>query len=311
MAIRLKDISAQKELLAGGHRACPGCTAPTVLRQVLHASGPNTVVGFATGCMEVSTTIFPFTSWRVPYIHCAFENAAATISGVEAAYEVLRKRGKINRDIHFIAFGGDGGTYDIGFQSLSGALERGHRMLYICYDNEAYMNTGIQRSSSTPKGAATSTTPVGKVIPGKQQFKKDLTACVIAHNIPYVAQASPHDYQDLMAKVQKALAVDGPSFMNILAPCHRGWRYKMEDGIEIARIAAETCIWPLFEVANGVWKINYTPKEKKPLDEYLKLQGRFSHLFRPENEHIRKELQDEVDRKWAFIQKMAEATNKG
>ena len=306
MAIKLKELATQRELLAGGHRSCPGCTAPAVLRQVLYAAGPNTVVTFATGCMEVSTTIFPYTSWRVPYFHCAFENSASTISGCEAAYQALRKKGKIDRDINFIAFGGDGGTYDIGFQALSGAMERGHKMLYICYDNEAYMNTGIQRSSSTPRGAATNTSPAGRVIPGKPQFKKDLTACVIAHNIPYVAQASPHNFRDLMTKVQKALAVDGPSFMNIFAPCHRGWRYPIEQGYQIARIATETCVWPLFEVENGSWKLNFKPKEKKPITDYLKLQGRFRHLFSPENEHIIQELQDEVDRKWAFIQRMVQ-----
>jgi len=308
MAIKLKELAANRELLAGGHRSCPGCTGPTIIRQVLHAAGPNTVVAFATGCMEVSTTIFPYTSWNVPYIHNAFENSAATISGCEAAYTALKKQGKITEDINFIAFGGDGGTYDIGFQSLSGALERGHKMLYICYDNEAYMNTGIQRSSSTPMGAATTTAPAGKVIPGKQQHKKDLTACVLAHNIPYVAQASPHNPRDLMNKVQKALAVDGPSFMNIMAPCHRGWRMKIDFGIEIARIATETCYWPLFEVENGVWKLNYTPKEKKSLLDFLKPQGRFRHLFKPENEHIIEKLQAETDRRWEFIKKMVEMT---
>ncbi len=315
MAIKLKELAANRELLAGGHRACPGCTGPTVLRQVLHAAGPNTVVGFATGCMEVSTTIFPYTSWNVPYIHNAFENSASTISGVEAAYTALKKQGKITEDINFIAFGGDGGTYDIGFQALSGALERGHKMLYICYDNEAYMNTGIQRSSSTPMGAATTTAPAGKAIPGKQQHKKDLTACVIAHNIPYVAQASPHNPRDLMNKVQKALAADGPAFMNIMAPCHRGWRMKIDEGIEIARIAADTCYWPLFEVQNiagarprHVWTLNYTPKEKKPLLDFIKPQGRFRHLFKPENEHIIEKLQAETDRRWEFIKKMVEMT---
>lgn len=308
MAIKLKELAANKELLAGGHRACPGCTGPTVIRQVLHAAGPDTVVAFATGCMEVSTTIFPYTSWRIPFIHNAFENCAATASGIEAAYKSLKRQGKIEKDINIIAFGGDGSSYDIGFQSLSGAMERGHDMLYICYDNEAYMNTGIQRSSSTPKGAATSTSPAGKVIAGKQQNKKDLTACIIAHNIPYVAQASPHNYRDLMKKVQKGLSCGGAAFMNVLAPCHRGWRCKTDIGISIARLAVNTCYWPLFEVENGVWKLNYTPKEKVPLVDYLKLQGRFKHLFCPENEHIIQELQDEVDRKWKFLNAMVELT---
>jgi len=300
MAVKLKDISKNPELLAPGHRACPGCAAPTVLRQVLHVAGKNTVIGFATGCMEVSTTIFPYTAWRVPFIHNAFENPAATISGVEAAYQSLKRQGKIDPDkkINFIAFGGDGATYDIGFQSLSGAMERNHDMLYICYDNEAYMNTGIQRSSATPKGASTTTAPAGKVKQGKEQNRKDLTACVIAHDIPYAAQASVHNHLDFMNKVQTALATKGASFINVLAPCHRGWRFPMDESINIAKHAVECCFWPIFEVKDHVWKINFKPKEKKPVVDWLKRQGRFKHLFKPGNEHIIEEIQVEVDRKW-------------
>ena len=303
MAIRLKDFTDRPEPLAPGHRACAGCAAPSAFRQILMVAGPNTVVGCATGCMEVVTTIFPYSAWRVPFIHNAFENSAATISGAEAAYTALKRLGRIPADpkINFIAFGGDGGTYDIGFQSLSGAMERGHNMLYVCYDNEAYMNTGIQRSSATPKGAATMTAPAGKAHPGKEQHRKDLTACIIAHNIPYVAQAAPHNPRDLMAKAQKALDVDGPAFMNVLAPCHRGWRCKIEEAMEMARLAVQTCFWPLFEVERGVWKITYKPKEKKPLTDWLERQGRFKHLFKPGNEAILEDLQAEVDRKWADL----------
>lgn len=301
MPVKLKDIANEKELLAGGHRSCAGCAAPSVLRQVMHVAGPDTVVGFATGCMEVSTTIYPYTSWRIPYIHCAFENVAATISGVEAAYQALRKKGRIDKKINFIAFGGDGGTYDIGLQSLSGAMERGHDMLYVCYDNEAYMNTGIQRSGSTPKGAATNTSPAGSVIPGKLQEKKDLTAIIAAHHIPYVAQASVHNFRDLLSKVEKALAKDGPAFLNVLAPCHRGWRIKPEDSIEIAKLATDTCFWHLFEVEDDVWKLNYKPKEKLPVTEYMMRQGRFAHLKSDQNAHIVEEIQSDVDRKWEDI----------
>lgn len=303
MAIRLKDLTDCPELLSGGHRACAGCTAPSMIRQFLLAAGKDTVVGCATGCMEVVTTIYPYTAWRVPFIHNAFENSAATISGVEAAYNALRRRGRIPADkrINFIAMGGDGGTYDIGLQSLSGAMERGHRMLYICYDNHAYMNTGIQRSGATPKGAATSTAPAGKVHLGKEQHRKDLTAIMLAHNIPYLAQASPYNARDLMAKVQRALETDGPTFLNVLAPCHRGWRIKVEESMEMARLAVETCFFPLFEVDHGVWKINYKPKEKRPLVDWLKPQGRFAHLFRPGADAIIADLQAEVDRKWAEL----------
>ena len=310
MAIRLKDLTDRPEPLSAGHRACAGCTAPSAFRQIMLVAGMDTVVGCATGCMEVVTTIYPYSAWRVPFIHNAFENSAATISGAEAAYRSLKRLGRIPKDkkINFIAFGGDGGTYDIGFQSLSGAMERGHNMLYVCYDNEAYMNTGIQRSSATPKGAATMTAPAGKVHQGKEQHRKDLTACILAHNIPYVAQAAPHNARDLMHKTQKALDIDGPCFMNVLAPCHRGWRCKVEEGMAIARLAVETCFWPLFEVERGVWKVNYKPKDKKPITAWLEPQGRFKHLFKPGNEAILDELQAEVDRRWADLLAREEAT---
>lgn len=303
MAINLKEMSKQPELLAGGHRACAGCAAPAILRQALHVAGPNTVIGFATGCMEVSTTIYPYTAWKVPYVHCAFENAAATLSGAEAAFRALQKKGKIPADkkMNFIAFGGDGGTYDIGFQSLSGAMERGHNMLYICYDNNAYMNTGIQRSSATPRGAATTTSPAGSVVPGKEQNRKDLTACMIAHNIPYVAQASVSNHLDFMRKVEKALSIEGPKFINILQPCHRGWRHKPEDSIEVARMAVETRYWPLFEVENGKWKISYKPKEVVPVLEWFKMQGRFGHLLKAEDKTVLQWHQDQIEKNWAEI----------
>jgi pyruvate ferredoxin oxidoreductase beta subunit len=246
----------------------------------------------------VVTTIYPFSAWRCSHIHCAFENSAATCSGVEAAYQALKLKGKMPHKYKFIAFGGDGGTYDIGFQSLSGAMERGHEMLYICYDNEGYMNTGIQRSSATPMGAETNTSQAGKVKAGKEQHRKDLTACMIAHDIPYVAQASVHNLRDLGDKIYKGLHCGGPAFLNVLAPCHRGWRFPVEKGIELAKLAVETNFWPLFEVEKGACKVNYKPKEVKPVAEWLKLQGRFKHLFNDKNKHIIEKLQAETDRKW-------------
>jgi pyruvate ferredoxin oxidoreductase beta subunit len=301
----LKELSKKEELLCGGHRMCPGCAAPVIVRQILLSTDTHVVVGAATGCLEVSTSVFPYTSWRCSWIHNAFENVASTISGVETAYRALKKRGKLDAEYRFIAFGGDGGTYDIGLQALSGALERGHRMLYVCYDNEAYMNTGIQRSSSTPLGAHTTTSPAGKVIPGKKEFPKDLTGIVAAHNVPYVAQASPSRWRDLTNKVAKALEAEGPSFINIISPCPPGWIYPQELSIQMARLAVETCFWPLYEVDNGVWKITYKPKEKKPLDEWMKQQGRFRHLYEPQNRHILKEAQAEVDRRWEVLQRRA------
>lgn len=203
-ALKLKELSKKEDRLTPGHRLCPGCAAPVIVRQVLLAIDEPVIVATATGCLEVSTTIYPYTAWRIPWIHNAFENVASTLSGIESMYRSLVRQGKMKeRDIKFVAFAGDGGTYDIGFQALSGVLERGHRLLYICYDNQAYMNTGIQRSSATPYGAWTTTSPVGKVIPGKPQHRKDLTAIVAAHGIPYVAQASPHRWRDLMQKARK------------------------------------------------------------------------------------------------------------
>ncbi len=307
-ALKLKELAQQPERLAPGHRMCAGCAEPIIVRQTLHATTDPVVVANATGCLEVATTIYPFTAWRVPWIHSAFENAAATAAGVEAAYRSLVRQGKIkDQQVKFIAFAGDGGTYDIGLQALSGALERGHKMLYICLDNEAYMNTGIQRSGATPLGAWTTTSPVGNVIPGKTQYRKPLTEIIAAHDIPYVAQAAPHNWRDYMTKVQKALDADGPSFINVLAPCPRGWRHDTDETIEMSRLAWETCFWPLFEVENGEWRITARPKEKKPVAEWLKRQGRFSHLFTPANRHLIDELQAEVDRRWDKLLKLCEA----
>jgi pyruvate ferredoxin oxidoreductase beta subunit len=299
MALRLSDICAQEDILAPGHRACLGCAEPIIVREVLHAIDKPVVVASPTGCLEIITSPYPFTSWRVPWIHVAFENVASVLSGVEAAYHVLSKKGKIEkRDIQLIAFAGDGATYDIGLQFISGAIERGHKFIYVCLNNEAYMNTGIQRSSATPFGAWTTTTPVGQVIPGKIQHRKDLTAIIAAHNIPYVAQAAPHAWRDLMAKARKAAAADGPSFINVLSPCPRGWRYEPSETIAISRAATETCMWPLLEIENGDCRLTVTPAEKRPVTDWLKTQGRFAHLLRPENSEVVAELQAWVDREW-------------
>ena len=302
----LKELAKKGELLSGGHRACAGCTFPQIIRQVLAATDTPVVVCSATGCLEVTTTIFPYTAWKVPFIHSAFENAGATISGVEAAYKSLTRQGKYDREVKFIAFGGDGGTYDIGLQSLSGAMERGHNILYICYNNEAYMNTGIQRSSATPKGADTTTSPAGKVKQGKGQNRKDLTAIMVAHNIPYAAQASPSHWNDLVTKVQKALAVDGPAFINVLMPCRLGWAFQPQFAVKIARDAVNTCYWPLYEVENGKFKITVTPKEKLPVTELLKQETKFRHIFKPGNEEMIQDLQDEVDTRWNYLQNRVE-----
>jgi len=263
------------------------------------------VVGNATGCFEVSTTVFPYTAWAIPWIHTAFENAAATITGVESGYRALKRKGKIDEDIRFVAFGGDGGTYDIGLQALSGAIERGHNFMYVCFNNEAYMNTGIQRSSATSLGAQTTTCPAGTCIPGKKEFPKDLTRIIIAHDIPYAAQASPHNWKDMITKAGKGFDTEGPAFLNTISPCPRGWRYDSANSIEIAKLAVETCVWPLYEYEDGEFKLTSESKriaegkkEKKPVMDYLKTQGRFRHLMKEQWAPVVEDIQKNLDERW-------------
>lgn len=306
MAYNFKEEMNKPERLTGGHRLCAGCGAGVAVRGVLRALKveDKAVIANATGCLEVSTFMYPYTAWKDSFIHSAFENAGATLSGVEGAYNALKRRGKIDDTYKFIAFGGDGGTYDIGFQSLSGAMERGHDMVYVCYDNGAYMNTGIQRSSATPRYADTTTSPIGKDSNGKVQSRKDLTAIIADHNIPYVAQTTfLGNMKDLHEKSEKAIYTEGAAFLNVLAPCPRGWRYSTEKLIEMCKLAVETCYWPLFEVINGEWKLSYKPKNKLPITEFIKDQGRFAHLFKPGNEHLIEEMQNEVDRRWEALLK--------
>ncbi|MPM98682.1 Pyruvate synthase subunit PorB [bioreactor metagenome] len=304
MAYNLKEWSERPERFAPGHRMCAGCGSPITMRAVLRAvhPGDKAVVTSATSCLEVSSCIYPYTTWEDSFIHTAFENAAATCGGVEAAYNALRRKGRVDETYKFITFGGDGGTYDIGFQSLSGAMERGHDMVYVCYDNEAYMNTGIQRSSSTPRYASATTAPVGQVIPGKRQGKKDLTAILAAHNIPYAAQTTfLGDFRDLHEKAKKAIYTPGPAFLNILAPCPRGWDYAARDLAQLCRLAADTCVWPLYEVEEGRWRLTYEPKKKLPVTDFLERQGRFAHLFRQGNAPMLRQVQEDVDARWEAL----------
>ena len=316
MAYNLKEVVANKPaVFEAGHRMCAGCGAPVVGRMVMRAlhEGDHAVVANATGCMEVSTCIYPYTSWSSSYIHTAFECAGATCSGVEAAYKSMMKQGKLPQDEHFkfIAFGGDGGTYDIGLQSLSGAMERGHNMTYVCYDNGAYMNTGIQRSSATPHFADTTTTPAGKVIPGKMQVRKDLTEVMEAHHLPYVAQtAAVGNFKDLYEKAEKAIYTEGATFLNVLAPCPRGWGYPTDELMNINKLAVDTCYWPLYEVEHGKYRITYKPAKKLPIEEFLRPQRRFKHMFAPGNEWMIEEFQKEVDKRWNELLEMEELTNK-
>lgn len=308
-AFDFKEIQEREERLAPGHRMCAGCGGTIAVRNVLKAlhPGDKAVVGNATGCLEVSTYMYPYTAYQDSYIHSAFENAGATLSGVETAYRVLKEKGKVAEDYKFITFGGDGGTYDIGLQSLSGAMERGHDMVYVCYDNGAYMNTGTQRSSATPMYADTTTTPSGTKSAGKPQYRKDLAAIMAAHRIPYVGQTTfIGNMKDLYEKSERAIYTEGPAFLNIMAPCPRGWRYEAPDIIDICKSAVETCYWPLFEVIEGKWSLNYRPKNKLPIEDFLKRQGRFKHLFKPDNEYLIEAFQKEVDLRWTQLLEQCE-----
>lgn len=282
----------REEYFCSGHRACQGCGEALAIRLMCKALGKETVIANATGCMEVISTLYPTTAWKLPWIHVAFPNAAAVGSGVEAGLKALRRKGRIaDRYIKTVTIGGDGGTVDIGLQALSGAMERGHDMLYVCFDNEAYMNTGIQRSSATPFGASTTTAPSGKVSIGNRTWKKNVPEIMVAHNISYVATAC-HSYPiDFMNKVKKAIAIKGPTYIHCLSVCPTGWRGKSEECIKLGRLAVETGAFPLYEVENGKYRLNSEMPEKlRPIRDYLKLQGRFRHLGQDEINTIQERI---------------------
>jgi len=293
------------EKFATGHSTCAGCGIPVIARTVLNATKKPVVIVNATGCLEVTSTLYPYTAWKVPYLHNAFENAGATISGVETAYKVLKKKGKIKKDIKFVAFGGDGGTYDIGLQSLSGALERGHNFLYVAYDNQGYMNTGGQRSGASPYGANMETTPASRYDIGNETDRKDLMRIVNGHHIKYLAQANVAFVEDLAMKAKKALETEGPTFLLVLQPCTNVWKFPISDYVKIGKLATETNFWPLYEIEDGKYKINLDIKKPKPIEDFLKTQKRFKHLFSPEHKKVIPEIQKMVDRKWEELKKAA------
>jgi len=268
------------------------------VRLACKALGRNVIIANVTGCIEIISSQLPWTSWRVPWIHTLFENAAAVASGIEAGLKAMRRKGRgPDQDVHVVAIAGDGGTSDIGVQALSGALERGHNFIYLCFDNEAYMNTGIQRSSATPYGASTTTAPAGKKSIGQVTWKKDMPAIAAAHNIPYVATACPSYPFDLMDKVAKGAAINGPAYVHILSVCPTGWRCPPELAIEIGRLAVQTGIFPLYEVEDGKYKLSVKVPKLKPVTDYLKLQGRFRHL----SEETVTEIQDRVNRDYSRL----------
>jgi len=299
MSITPKELAlkiSESKRLVSGHRTCTGCPIGIICRTVMSACDKELVVVGATSCAEVTTTIYPQTSWNIPWMHSAFANSSSTISGVERAYKALKKKGKIKKDIKFLSINGDGGLFDIGIASFSGALERGHDVVYLCYTNEGYQNTNNQRSSATPKGANTTTTPVGKYSEGKEEFRKDLAKIAIAHNIPYVATADPCDQIDLYNKAKKAFETKGPAVIIAFAPCPTNMKAPSNRTIVIGKLAVDTCFWPLYEYENGKYKINYKPEKKLPIVEFLKEQTKFAHLL--DNKKLIKEIQDDIDKEW-------------
>jgi pyruvate ferredoxin oxidoreductase beta subunit len=287
--IPIEELRRRQPRFSGmeaGHRACLGCGEALAARLVSGAAGPDVVYANATGCLEVFTTVWPDSAWRVPWMHSLFGNAAAIGAGMEAALKAQGKATKV------IAMGGDGGTFDIGFQALSGMLERGHNVLYVCYDNEAYMNTGIQRSSSTPHAAATTTSPAGRERMGKRHLKKDIVSIVAAHHIPYAATASVAYPSDIHKKVRRAMAVDGPTFLHIHTPCPLGWGHDGNASIEVARLAVQTGLFPVIELERGNLVGVLPIRGPRPVKDYLSRQARFRHLFvddaraREELEHL-------------------------
>ncbi|MEM2021312.1 MAG: pyruvate synthase subunit PorB [Zestosphaera sp.] len=300
--LTIKDIP-REERFAPGHRMCQGCGAAILMRHITKAMPKDAIIVQATGCVEVTTTLYPETSWMHPWLHIAFENAAAGASGVEAALKVLKRKGVLpsEKDVKVVAIGGDGGTFDIGIQALSGLLERGHDVLYIVYDNEAYMNTGIQRSGATPFGAWTTTTPVGKVWHGEWRNKKDIIGIALAHRVPYVATINPAYIPDLYMKIHKAMEIKGPKLIHAYSPCVPGWRYEPALTVTVAKMAVQTGLWINYEIENNVLNVTTPVPKRKPVREYLRLHGRFRHLTDEEIEKI----QEFVDKQVAYVNKLA------
>jgi pyruvate ferredoxin oxidoreductase beta subunit len=293
-----KNLVPKEEILCHGYKTCYGCGLALSIRLSLKVLGKDTVVTVPPSCWASTISIYPEAWWRICWIHCLFEATASTASGIEAGYRILMEKGRLaRRDIKSVGIAGDGGTADIGFQALSGALERGHDLLYICVDNEAYMNTGVQRSSLTPYGATTTNTPIGKAGIGQITQKKNMPFIVEAHNIPYVATATPGYPFDLMNKVRKAREIKGPTYIHILTGCPTGWKYPPNLTIEITKLAVQTGVFPLYEVENGHYKLNIDPPKLKPVEDYLKVQGRYRHLSSEE----RGKIQQKVDEEYAKL----------
>ncbi len=289
-------LMPREEFFTAGHRSCQGCGEALAVRWVCKAIGKDAIIAHATGCMEIVSSGLPQTAWMHPWIHVAFENTAAVASGIDAGLKILERKGKLTGPRpKVVAMGGDGGTSDIGLQALSGAMERGHNFTYICWDNEAYMNTGIQRSSSTPYGAMTTTSPPGKMSIGQSTMKKNMVAIAVAHGIPYVATASPSYVFDLYFKVRKAIETPGPAYIHVLSVCPTGWRSATDLSVRLGRLAVETGIFPLYEVEHGNYRMTVQVPKLRPVKDYLRLQGRFRHLRDPEINLIQRYTQAQYE----------------
>lgn len=279
------EIETETELFDCGHLACAGCGASLAMKYILEGLGKDTIVVITASCWSVIPGPFPQTALNIPVFHTAFGTAASVASGVRASLDITGK-GYVN----VLAWAGDGGTFDIGIQSLSGAAERNENIIYVCYDNEAYMNTGIQRSSATPWGAWTTTTPVAHP---KSRPKKNIIEILAAHNISYATTASIAFPEDIKAKISKIKGIYGMKFIHILSPCPPGWKSNTEHTVKLARLAVETRIFPLYEVFKGNrYILNYEPKGANNVLEYLRLQGRFKHLLERDIEHIQREIEN-------------------
>lgn len=300
MNMGVKLSLPREELVVGGHLGCLGCGAALAMRYLLKGLGPKTILSIPASCWAVLAGGYPESYLNVPFVNTAFEVTGASISGIRAALEV---RGI--DDVAVVGFAGDGGTADIGLQALSGMLERGDDCIYVMYDNEAYMNTGIQRSSATPIGAWTTTTPVGDFGKGKVQPKKDLMNIVLAHRLPYAATASISFPEDLVKKAVKAREIEGPKFIHILSPCPPGWKYSSEKTVELARAAVDSKVFPLYEVERGVYRITRKPHKPRPVSDYLQMQDRFGHL----TEEMVTHFGEQVERDWETLLKMEEITS--
>jgi len=307
----LKSFSTAAERFEGAHVLCPGCAHSIIVREILNATNDNLVVGASTGCLEVCTAIYPHTSWDCSWIHIGFENGSTAVAGAEAANRALRNKGRISADTpepKFLAFGGDGATYDIGFQWISGCCDRGHNMMYVCLDNEVYANTGGQASGSTPIGASATTSPAGSDSYGMTKNKKDMMQIMASNGASYVAQIAPNKWKDMVKKIQRGFATDGFVYINAMSACTTEWKFPIHQTIEVSDMATDSLVFPLYEIIDGrELNITYRPKNIVPVRDYLGVQPRFKHLFKPQYEYLIDEWQKRVDDQWIYLQRREEA----